>query len=71
MTGPDASTQDGHPAATIRRVLGVAGVLLSALIATCMGRLIRIVLADGLDGRKRRTVPTQYRQVTAAPVEAK
>jgi hypothetical protein len=70
MTGPDTNTQDGRPAATIRRVLGVPGVLLGVLIATCMGRLMRIVLADGLDGRKRRTVPTQYRQVTAAPVEA-
>jgi hypothetical protein len=69
MTGPDANTQDGRPAATIRRVLGVAGGLLYALIATCIGRLI--VLADGSDGMKRRTVPTQYRQVTAAPVEAK
>lgn len=46
MTGPDANTQDTRPAVTTRPLLGVAGVLLGALIATCTGRLMSVGLAD-------------------------
>ena len=49
MTGPDANTQDTHPAVTTHPLLGVAGVagvLLGALIATCTGRLMSVGLAD-------------------------
>jgi len=45
MTGPDANTQDTRPAMTTHPLLGVAGVLLSALIATCTGRLMSVGLA--------------------------
>ena len=124
MTGPDANTQDTRPAVTTHPLLGVAGVLLGALIATCTGRLMSVGPADirgalhlgvdegawintafnasaevlGLQVRQQAytlaisdsflllatccvaclvvvsfmsRVPTQYRQVTAAPVEAK
>jgi hypothetical protein len=37
MTGPDVNTQDTRPAVTTQPLLGVAGVLLGALIATCTG----------------------------------
>jgi hypothetical protein len=105
MTGLDANTQDTRPAVTTHPFLGVAGVLLGALIATCTARLMSV----GLDIRGTfhlgvdegswinaafnasmmflllatgcvvcpvvvsfmSKVPTQYRQVTAAPVEAK
>jgi hypothetical protein len=46
MTGPDANTQDTRPAVTTHPFLGVAGVLLGALIATCTGRLMSVGLAD-------------------------
>jgi hypothetical protein len=46
MTNPDANTQDTHPAVTTHPLLGVAGVLLDALIATCTGRLMSVGLAD-------------------------
>ncbi len=46
MTGPDANTQDTRPAVTTHPLLGVAGVLLGALIATCTGRLMSVGLAD-------------------------
>jgi len=46
MTGPDANTQDPHPAVTTHPLLGVVGVLLGALIATCTGRLMSVGLAD-------------------------
>jgi hypothetical protein len=54
MTRPDANTQDTRPAVTTHPLLGVAGVLLGALIATCTGRLmnvedIRGVLHLGVD----------------------
>jgi len=46
MTGPDVNTQDTRPAVTTQPLLGVAGVLLGALIATCTGRLMSVGLAD-------------------------
>jgi MFS transporter, DHA2 family, multidrug resistance protein len=46
MTGSDANTQDTRPAVTTNPLLGVAGVLLGALIATCTGRLMSVGLAD-------------------------
>jgi DHA2 family multidrug resistance protein len=46
MTGSDANTQDTRPAVTTHPLLGVAGVLLGALIATCTGRLMNVGLAD-------------------------
>jgi len=46
MTGPDVNVQDTHPVVTTHPLLGVAGVLLGALIATCTGRLMSVGLAD-------------------------
>jgi DHA2 family multidrug resistance protein len=46
MTPPDANAQDARPAVTTHPLLGVAGVLLGALIATCTGRLMSVGLAD-------------------------
>src|SRR6266849_7603667 len=46
MTGPDANTQDTQTVVTTPPLLGVAGVLLGALIATCTGRLMNVGLAD-------------------------
>ena len=46
MTGPDANTQVTRPAVTTYPLLGIAGVLLGALIATCTGRLMSVGLAD-------------------------
>jgi MFS transporter, DHA2 family, multidrug resistance protein len=46
MTGPDANMQDTRPVVTTHPLLGVAGVLLGALIATCTGRLMSVGLAD-------------------------
>jgi hypothetical protein len=46
MTGHDANTQDTQPVVTTHPLLGVAGVLLGALIATCAGRLMNVGLAD-------------------------
>src|ERR1700748_1622609 len=46
MTGPDANAQDAHPTITTHPLLGVAGVLLGALIATCTGRLMSVGLVD-------------------------
>src|SRR3984885_8855124 len=46
MTSADADTQDTRPAVTTHPLLGVAGVLLGALIATCTGRLMSVGLAD-------------------------
>jgi hypothetical protein len=45
-TGTDANTQDPRPAVTTHPLLGVAGVLLGALIATCTGRLMNVDLED-------------------------
>jgi DHA2 family multidrug resistance protein len=46
MTGPDATIQDTRPAVTTHPLLGVAGVLLGALIATSTGRLMSVGLTD-------------------------
>jgi hypothetical protein len=46
MTGHDANTQDTQPVVTTHPLLGVAGVLLGALIATCAGRLMNVGLLD-------------------------
>src|SRR5580692_3025948 len=46
MTGPDANAQDTRSTITTHPLLGVAGVLLGALIATCTGRLMSVGLAD-------------------------
>jgi MFS family permease len=46
MTGPDTNTQGTRPLVTTHPLLGVAGVLLGALIATCTGRLMSVGLAD-------------------------
>src|SRR5580698_7711565 len=46
MTGPDVNAQGAHPVVTTHPLLGVAGVLLGALIATCTGRLMSVGLAD-------------------------
>jgi outer membrane protein TolC len=45
MTSPDVKTLEAHPIPTAHPVLGVAGVLLGAMIATCTGRL-SVGLAD-------------------------
>jgi len=46
MTGPDVNSQDTPQIVTTHPLLGVAGVLLGALIATCTGRLMSVGLAD-------------------------
>src|SRR5258707_5918645 len=46
MTGPDTNMQGTRPVVTTHPLLGVAGVLLGALIATCTGRLMSVGLAD-------------------------
>src|SRR6201992_2570206 len=46
MTGSDANAQDNRPTITTHPLLGVAGVLLGALIATCTGRLMSVGLPD-------------------------
>ena len=46
MTGSDSNTQDGHPTVTTHPLLGVADVLLGALIATCTCRSMSTGLAD-------------------------
>ena len=46
MTSTDANSHDSHPIVTTHPLLGVAGVLLGALIATCTGRLMSVGLAD-------------------------
>jgi hypothetical protein len=46
MTAPDSNTQDTAPPVTTHSLLGVAGVLLGAFIATCTGRLMSVGAAD-------------------------
>jgi hypothetical protein len=62
MTGPNANTQDPLPAVTTHPLLGVTGSFL--FLATCCAACLVAVSFMS-------KVPTQYRQVTAAPVEAK
>jgi xanthosine utilization system XapX-like protein len=78
MTDPDVTTQDTHPVVTTHPLLGVIGMLLGALIATfavqlsdssillatcCVACLVVVAFMSA--------VPTQYRQVAAAPVDGK
>jgi DHA2 family multidrug resistance protein len=46
MTSSDVKAPDVHPTLTAHPLLGVAGVLLGAMIATCTGRLMSVGLAD-------------------------
>jgi DHA2 family multidrug resistance protein len=46
MTSLDAKVPEAHPTLTTHPLLGVAGVLLGAMIATCTGRLMSVGLAD-------------------------
>src|SRR6202167_2161474 len=46
MTSPDIKAPEAHPTLTTHPLLGVAGVLLGAMIATCTGRLMSVGLAD-------------------------
>ena len=46
MTGPEVTAQDTPSVVTTHPLLGIAGVLLGALIATCTGRLMSVGLAD-------------------------
>ncbi len=46
MTSPDVKAPEAHPTLTTHPLLGVAGVLLGAMIATCTGRLMNVGLAD-------------------------
>lgn len=116
MTSRDVKAPEAHPTLTTHPLLGVAGVLRSAMIAACFGRLMSVGWVDirgalrlGVDEASwintsfnasmmfigqlsvylggllgavcwvaclfvvafTSTVPTQYGQVVAAPVEAK
>jgi MFS transporter, DHA2 family, multidrug resistance protein len=85
MTGTDANTQDTRPAVTTYLLLGVASVLLGALILGMQVRQQAYTLATSDGSLLLATccvaclvvvsfmskVPTQYRQIAAAPVEAK
>ena len=46
MTGPDVNAHDTQPVVTTRPLLGVAGVLLGALIAASTGCLMSVGLAS-------------------------
>src|ERR1700739_4522823 len=46
MTSPDVKAPEAHPVLTTPPVLGVAGVLLGAMIATSTGRLMSVGLPD-------------------------
>src|SRR5271155_5755989 len=46
MTSPEVKAPEAHPTLTTHPLLGVAGVLLGAMIATCTGRLMSVGLAD-------------------------
>ena len=46
MTSADVKVPEAHPTQTTHPLLGVAGVLLGAMIATCTGRLMSVGLAD-------------------------
>jgi DHA2 family multidrug resistance protein len=46
MTSHDVKAPEAHPTLTTHPLVGVAGVLLGAMIATCIGRLMSVGLAD-------------------------
>ena len=46
MTTADVKEHEAHPALATHPLLGVAGVLLGAMIATCTGRLMSVGLPD-------------------------
>jgi len=46
MTTPAVAKPEAHPTLTAHPFLGIAGVLLGAMIATCTGRLMSVGLAD-------------------------
>src|ERR1700741_938445 len=46
MTSSDVKAPEARPILTTHPLLGVAGVLLGAMIATCTGRLMSVGLAD-------------------------
>jgi MFS transporter, DHA2 family, multidrug resistance protein len=46
MTSPDLKAPEANPTLTTHPLLGVAGVLMGAMIATCTGRLMNVGLAD-------------------------
>lgn len=46
MTSPESKSAKTEPILTTHPLLGVAGVLLGAMVATCMGRLMSVGLAD-------------------------
>ncbi len=46
MTSPDVKAPEAHPTLTTLPLLGVAGVLLGEMIATCTERLMNVDLAD-------------------------
>src|SRR6201996_4192370 len=46
MMSPDVKRQDPTSTLTTRPLLGIAGVLLGAMVATCTGRLMSVGLAD-------------------------
>src|ERR1700739_3975289 len=46
MTSPDVKAPEAHPVLTTHPLLGVAGVLLGAMIATATGRLMSVGLSD-------------------------
>jgi DHA2 family multidrug resistance protein len=53
MTSPDVKAPEAHPILTTHPLLGVAGFLLGAMIATCTGRLMSVGLADIRDALAR------------------
>ena len=46
MTSPSRNPPEGAPKLTTHPYLGVAGVLLGAMVATCTGRLMSVGLVD-------------------------
>jgi MFS transporter, DHA2 family, multidrug resistance protein len=46
MMPPTTTPTDAHPTLTTHPILGIIGVLLGAMIATCTGRLMSVGLAD-------------------------
>src|SRR5580658_10510418 len=46
MTNPDVKAAESAPTLTTHPLLGIAGVLLGAMVATCTGRLMSVGLPD-------------------------